>query len=62
MREVHVTVHQLDDFAHRLFQTRGYNAEFEAAQNARNAKDPMEAANWRRVRELVRQLRAYNLG
>jgi len=56
-----MTVHQLDEFAHRLFQTRGCNAEFEAAQYARNAKDPREAANWRRVRELVRQLRTYNL-
>ena len=61
MREVHMTVHQLDDFAHQLFQTRGCNAEFVAAKNAKNAKDPKDAANWRRVRELVRQLRTYNL-
>ena len=56
-----MTVHQLDDFAHQLFQTRGCNAEFVAAQNARKAQDPSEAANWRRVRELVRQLQSYNL-
>ncbi len=56
-----MTVHQLDDYAHQLFRNRGNYAEYEAAKNARIAKDPGEAANWRRIYELVRQLRAAHL-
>lgn len=56
-----MTVHQLDDYAHQFFRKRGNYAEYEAAQNARIAKDPSEAANWRRIHELVRQLRAAHL-
>lgn len=52
-----MTVHQLDDYAHQFFRTRGNYAEYEAAKNARIAKDPREAANWRRIHEVVRQLR-----
>ncbi len=56
-----MTAHQLDDYAHQFYRVRGHRAEFEAAQKARKAKDPKEAANWRRIRELVRQIRAYSI-
>ena len=56
-----MTARQLDEYAHQFYRSRGVRAEYEAANKARKAKDPKEAANWRRIRELVRQLRAYNL-
>ncbi len=52
-----MTVHQLDDYAHRLFRAHGDRAEYEAAQKALKATDPKEASDWRKVRELIRQLR-----
>jgi len=56
-----MTVHQLDDYAHQFFRKRGNYAEYEAAKNARKAKNPKDAANWRRITELVRQLRVTHL-
>lgn len=56
-----MTIHQLDDYAHQLFRKRGDYAEYDAAQKARSAKDPTEAAHWRRIRELVRQLRVAHI-
>ena len=56
-----MTAHQLDDYAYEFFRSRGYRAEIEAANKARRATDPKEAANWRRIREVVRQIRNYRL-
>lgn len=56
-----MTVHQLNDYAHQFFRKRGDYAEYDAAQNARMATDPKEAANWRCIHELVRQLRVIHL-
>jgi len=55
-----MTVHQLDDYAHRLYRAHGDKAEYEAAQKALSASDPKEAEDWRKVRELIRQLRGPN--
>ncbi len=56
-----MTAHQLDEYAYQFFRTRGYRAEYEAATKARRATDPTEAANWRRIREVVRQIKSYRL-
>ena len=57
-----MTIHQLDDYAHRLFRAHGDKAEYEAAQKALKATDPKEAEDWRKVRSLIRQLRGPNQG
>jgi len=46
--------------AHALYRARGDKAEAEAAQKAAAARDPGDAAAWRRIRTHIRRLRGPN--
>ncbi|NNE53745.1 MAG: hypothetical protein HKN30_15240 [Sulfitobacter sp.] len=54
-----------NEIAHALYRAHGSKAELEAAQRERACKDAgngAEAANWRAIRESIRQVRGANQG
>ncbi len=56
-------MHQIDDYANRLYSAHGDRAEYEAAQKAKTCADNGDEAaadQWRRVREKIRILRGPN--
>lgn len=51
---------EIVDYAHRLYAAHGDKAEAEAAQNVKRheaAGEEAEAADWRRIRESIHELR-----
>jgi hypothetical protein len=51
---------EIQESARKLYQAHGDKAEFEAAQKARHFKDvgnAEEAEDWKRIREVIAQMR-----
>ncbi len=60
MTTLYNKVQLIQEHAHRLYQAHGDKAEFEAAQKARMHEEKGEtdeAESWRKVREVINQMR-----